>query len=236
MNFLNSIYTIASFDLKFKGISLKDIQQGFADAPKHPFAIFALIGLIILVAAIFKMKKVKLTTTMMTHIGIALALGTVLKMVKFYQAPMGGSATLGSMVPIFLIALFYGPEVGFLTGLLFGIIDFILAPYILHPVQVLFDYPLPFIAIGLAGYFKDKEKPTMLIGVALAIMARFVCHFISGFVFYGSYAPAGMSAAAYSFVYNITYLGPDGLLCLAILAILPMKQINSILSKTRLSN
>jgi thiamine transporter len=233
---MNSLFTLASFNLKFKGISLEDITQGFADVPNHPFAIIALIGLVILIAAIVKMKKIQLTTTMITQIGIALALGTVLKMIKFYQAPMGGSATLGSMVPIFLIALFYGPEVGFLTGLLFGIIDFILGPYILHPIQVLFDYPLPFIAIGLAGYFKDKEKPVMLMGVALAILARFACHFISGVVFFGSSAPAGTSPALYSFLYNITYLGPDGLLCLVILALLPIKQLNATLSKTRLSN
>lgn len=226
----NLIYSFASIDLKFKGAVWKDIKSGLSDLSKSPSTIFALIGIIILIIAVFKMRHVKLNTKVITHIGLALALGTILKMIKFYQAPMGGSATLGSMVPIFLIALFYGPEIGFLTGLLFGVIDFILAPYVLHPVQVLFDYPLPFISLGIAGYFRNKDKLGMLTGVIIAIVARFLCHFISGLIFYGSYAPKGMSASLYAFLYNITYLAPDGILCIIILAILPIKRIFYILN------
>ena len=50
-----------------------------------------------------------------------------------------------------LIAFAYGPEVGFLAGFAYGILNLLLNPYILHPVQVLFDYPLPFMALGLWG-------------------------------------------------------------------------------------
>lgn len=224
------------FTLKFKGIDFKSIAEGFADAPKHPTAIFAIVGLIILAVIIIKIRKVKLTTNIMTQIGVALALSTVLKMVKFYQLPNGGSATLGSMVPILLIALFYGPEIGMITGLLFGLIDFILGPYIMHPVQVLFDYPLAFTALGFAGYFKDKGKLQMLVGVIIAISARFMFHFISGIVFYGSYAAPGQSAAAYSFLYNLSYIGPEGILCILVLGILPIKQIYSVMNKTSISS
>ncbi|MFL0266583.1 energy-coupled thiamine transporter ThiT [Candidatus Clostridium radicumherbarum] len=223
------------FSLKFSGIDFSGISQGFADVPKHPAAIFAIIGLIILAIIFIKVKNIKLSTSIITNVGVALALGTVLKMIKFYQAPMGGSATLGSMVPIFIIALFYGPEIGFLTGILFGVIDFILAPYILHPVQVLFDYPLAFSAIGIAGYFRNKSKFTMLVGVLISIAVRFIFHFISGLIFYGSYAPQGMSAAYYSFFYNLGYLAPDAILCLIVLAILPLKQIFSVINKQNIS-
>lgn len=224
-----------NFILKFKGIDFASIKEGFADAPKHPTAIFAVIGLVVLAFLILKMKKVKLTTHIMTNIGIALALSTVLKMIKFYQMPNGGSATLGSMVPILLIGLLYGPEIGFVTGLLFGVIDFILAPYIMHPVQVLFDYPLAFTALGVVGYFKDKGKVMTIVGVILAILARFLAHFISGIVFYASSAPAGTSPAAYSFVYNMSYLAPEGILCILVLALLPVKQIHEVMNKTKVN-
>ncbi|MFL0247510.1 energy-coupled thiamine transporter ThiT [Candidatus Clostridium stratigraminis] len=224
------------FSLKFSGIDFSGISQGFADVPKHPSAIFAIIGLIILAVIFIKVKNIKFSTSIITNVGVALALGAVLKMVKFYQAPMGGSATLGSMVPIFIIALFYGPEIGFLTGIIFGVIDFILAPYILHPVQVLFDYPLAFSAIGIAGYFRNKSKFTMLAGVLISIAVRFIFHFISGLIFYGSYAPQGMSAAYYSFFYNFGYLAPDAILCLIVLAILPLKQIFSVINKQNISS
>lgn len=223
-----------NFSLSFKGIDLKSISEGFAEAPKHPTAIFAVIGLVILAFIFVKVRKVKLTTNIITNVGVALALGTVLKMVKFFQLPNGGSATLGSMVPILLIGLLYGSEIGILTGLLFGLLDFILGPYIMHPVQVLFDYPLAFAALGIAGFFKDKSKVQMLIGVILAICGRFLFHFISGIVFYGSYAQPGQSAAAYSFLYNLSYIGPEAVLCILILAILPIKQIYSVMGKSNL--
>jgi thiamine transporter len=224
-----------NFNLSFKGIDLKSISEGFAEAPKHPTAIFAVIGLVILAIIFAKVRKVKLTTSIITNVGVALALGTVLKMVKFFQLPNGGSATLGSMVPILLIALFYGSEIGLLTGLLFGLLDFILGPYIMHPVQVLFDYPLAFTALGIAGFFKDKGKVQMLIGVILAISGRFLFHFISGIVFYGSYAEPGQTAAAYSFFYNLSYLGPEAVLCIIVLAILPVKQLYASIVKPRLN-
>jgi thiamine transporter len=224
-----------NFSLSFKGIDLKAISEGFAEAPKHPTAIFAVIGLVILAIVLVKIRKVRLTTNVITNVGVALALGTVLKMVKFYQLPNGGSATLGSMVPILLIALFYGSEIGLLTGLLFGLLDFILGPYILHPVQVLFDYPLAFTALGIAGFFKDKSKFQMLLGVVLAISTRFLFHFISGIVFYGSYAEPGQTAVAYSFLYNLSYIGPEAILCIIILAILPIKQLYSIMVKPKLN-
>lgn len=224
------------FALKFTGIDLNGISQGFADAAKRPSAIFAIVGLIILAIIFLKVRRIEFSTSILTNVGVALALGTVLKMVKFYQAPMGGSATLGSMVPIFIIALLYGPEVGFLTGIIFGVIDFILAPYILHPVQVLFDYPLAFSAIGIAGYFKDKSKLTMIFGVLLSIVVRFLFHFISGIVFYGSFAPQGMSAVYYSFVYNLGYLTPDAILCIIVLSILPLNQIFSVMNRQTINN
>jgi thiamine transporter len=227
-------YNMNNFSFSFKGIDLKAISEGFAEAPKHPAAIFAVVGLVILAFVIAKVRRVKLTTSVITNVGVALALGTVLKMVKFFQLPNGGSATLGSMVPILLIALFYGSEIGLLTGLLFGLLDFILGPYILHPVQVLFDYPLAFTALGIAGFFKDKGKPQMLVGVVLAIAGRFLFHFISGIVFYGSYAEPGQSAAAYSFLYNLSYIGPEAILCVLVLAILPVKQLYSIVFKSNI--
>jgi thiamine transporter len=137
------------------------------------------------------------------------------------------------MVPILLIGLFYGSEIGLLTGLLFGLLDFILGPYILHPVQVLFDYPLAFTALGIAGFFKDKSKFQMLLGVVLAMSTRFLFHFISGMVFYGSYAEPGQTAVAYSFLYNLSYLGPEAVLCIIILAVLPIKQLYSIMVKDK---
>lgn len=204
---------------------IKNIKEIF----NHPASLAALVGLIALIIVLIKIKKVKLDTRIIVQIGIALALATILKMLRIYHLPQGGSVTLGSMIPVLLMALFYGPEVGFLTGFLYGIITLILDPFILHPVQVLFDYPLPFIALGLAGYFRDKK----VLGTAVAVFVRFLCHFISGVIFFGEYAPKGMSPVIYSLMVNGIFIGVEGGLCVAIMSVLPVKQLFSIINKGR---
>lgn len=201
-------------------------SKNIGEILKHPTSIAALLAVIILIIVAIKIKKVKLNTHMIAQIGIALALATVLKVFRIYHFPQGGSLTIGSMIPILLMALFYGPEVGFLTGFLYGIITLIMDPYILQPVQVLFDYPLPFMALGLAGYFRDKK----IIGTIIAIFVRFICHFISGVLFFGSYAPKGQSVVVYAILGN-GWLLFEGIICLVIMAALPVKQLYSIAVK-----
>lgn len=199
---------------------------------KHPASIAAVLGLLILLIVLIRIKNVKLNTRIMSHIAVALALSTVLSLLKLYELPAGGSITLGSMIPLLLIAFFYGPEVGFLTGLLYGVISLVTNGYILHPIQVLFDYPLPFMALGVAGYFKDKK----VLGTIVAIFARFIFHYISGIIFWGSSAPAGTSPYLYSLIYNGGFLTIDGIICVAIMAVLPIKQLYSIINRNTVSN
>lgn len=186
-----------------------------------PLSILTLIGCVLLLIVLVKAKKIKFTPQLIARIGIALALATILKMLRLYHFPQGGSITLGSMVPILIIAFIYGPQVGCLTGFLYGIITFIMDPYILHPVQVLFDYPLPFMSLGLAGFFKQKKW----LGVSVSVFIRFICHFISGVAFFGSFAPEGISPALYSLAVNGPMIGIEGIICLIILSLLPIERI-----------
>ena len=186
-----------------------------------PLSLLTLIGCVLLLIVLVKAKKIKFTTQLIARIGIALALATILKMLRLYHFPQGGSITLGSMVPILIIAFIYGPQVGCLTGFLYGIITFIMDPYILHPVQVLFDYPLPFMSLGLAGFFKQKKW----LGIIVSVFVRFICHFISGVAFFGSFAPEGISPAIYSLAVNGPMIGIEGIICLIILSILPIERI-----------
>jgi len=76
-------------------------------------------------------------------------------------------------------------------------------------------------AIGLAGYFKNR----ILLGTIVGSCGRFICHFISGSVFFASYAPPGISPYWYSLMFNATYLLPELIICLIILRVLPMERI-----------
>lgn len=189
----------------------------------QPASVFTLVGLVSLLLAFMYIKKIKLNTRMIVHIGLMLALTVILHTFRLYHMPQGGSVTLGGMLPLLLIAFRYGPAVGYLSGFSYGLINLIQDPFILHPIQVLFDYPLPYMAIGLAGYFKDR----ILLGAIVGICGRFICHFISGSVFFASYAPADMSPYWYSFVFNATYLVPELIICLVILHTLPVRRILS---------
>lgn len=208
-------------------ITVEAIQENIIEIWSHPTSLLTLGGLVIFILAIIRMRKIEINTRMIANIGVMLALATVLKVFRLYHLPQGGSVTLGSMIPILLLALFYGPEVGFLAGFLYGIITLLLDPYVLHPVQVLFDYPLPFIALGLVGYFSSRP----LLGTGVAVLARFICHFISGVVFFSSYAPAGMSPYWYSFMVNGTFMGIEGAICLGILSVFPIKRISAVFNK-----
>lgn len=202
--------------------------ERITEITKNPIVIFALLGVFLLIFALLKIRKIKFTTRMTTLVGLSIALSTVLQLITVFKLPQGGSVTAGSVVPIILIALFYGPEVGFLTGFLFGIINFIVSPFALHPVQVLFDYPLPFMAIGIVGYFRTFNIKGVLSGVVVAMFARFACHFISGVVFFGSYAPEGTSVYLYSLLYNGSYMGAETIITCVIIAIIPLKLLSKL--------
>lgn len=195
--------------------------QHAAKLAESPASIAALAAVVILLMVFMHIRKITFNTKVLVHIAMALALTIILHAIRLYHLPQGGSITLGAMLPLLLIAYRYGAVVGYLAGFVYGVIHLLQDPYILHPVQVLFDYPLPYMALGLAGHFKNR----LFVGAVAGIMGRFICHFISGVVFFASYAPAGMSPYWYSVVVNATYLLPEMVICLLLLRVLPVKRI-----------
>lgn len=201
---------------------INTIKNGFTEIFINPLTFATLIGLVLIILALIRFKRIKLEAKTMTRIGIALALATILHFIKLIDLPNGaGSINLGSMVPILVIAFIYGPEIGMLTGFLFGIIYLIISPYIIHPIQVLFDYPLPFMAVGLAGFFKNKS----LIGATFGMFLKFIFHFISGVVFFGEFAPKGWSPALYSFIINGSVVLGNLLVILVIMTLVPITKL-----------
>lgn len=110
-----------------------------------------MIGTFAMIAAGLYSRHIHLTTRMIIDIALMLALTIVLHQIRIFHMPQGGSVTLGAMVPLLLLSYRYGPGIGALAGFLYGLVNIIQDPFIVHPVQVLFDYPLPYMAMGLAG-------------------------------------------------------------------------------------
>ena len=160
-----------------------------------------------------------------SHITVSaacLALATVLSMLKLWKLPLGGSITLFSMLFVCMPGMLYGWKLGILAAVTYGILQCILEPYIISPIQFLFDYPLAFCALGLAGFLQGK-KEGILLGYLLGIFGRFVFAFLSGVVFFAEYTPEGWNYILYSIAYNGSYIFAEGLVTALVLTLPPVK-------------
>lgn len=191
------------------------------------YAALVLIGLLCvgIAAALVRGSKTggsRITTRQLMFSAMAMALATVTSMIKLFDAPMGGSVTLCSMLFIVLIGYWYGPKAGILTGVAYGILQLIIDPYILTLPQMLVDYPFAFGALGLSGFFADS-KYGLQKGYLLGIFGRWVFAFLSGYIFFAYYAWEGWNPAAYSAVYNLSYIGIEGAITLVLISLPPMQ-------------
>ncbi|KKB42024.1 energy-coupled thiamine transporter ThiT [Bacillus thermotolerans] len=167
------------------------------------------------------MERNRLIT--MIEIAIMAGLSVILSYIEFGALwAFGGSISL-VMVPIFIMAFRRGWQAGFVTGLLVGIVSLLTGGYVVHPVQLVLDYPLAFAVLGLGGVFVFRKTVTIgriFGGLLLGTSLRLVCHFLSGVIWFGSYAPEGTPVTLYSLVYNLSYLVPEMLITAAVLVFL----------------
>ena len=161
------------------------------------------------------------STKILAEIIIFVSVASILSNIKIYRLPQGGSVTLASMVPIFWFTLRRGPKLGLIAGIIYGLVQLAFGPVIIHPLQLLLDYPIAFGLLGIAGFFK---KPP-IIGVSLGILTRFLVHFISGIVYFSVYAPKGMHPAIYSAIYNGSYLIIELIITIYIIYLLSKSRI-----------
>ena len=200
-------------------------------------------------------KKIRI----LAECAIMVALATVLSFVKLYAAPLGGSVTLFSMVPIIIIGLRYGLGWGLGSAfvysgiqLLFDLSYFSYVPTVKGIILCLFfDYIIAFTMLGLSGIFRIKEnelnnkkKMTFkaIAATVVACLSRFACHYIAGVVVWYEITKEGdwnelvhkVGMYTYSFIYNISYLGPDMLLDL--IAVPAVVTVISIVAKNHRKN
>ena len=149
--------------------------------------------------------------------GVCVSLAFVLSYVKFEAAWIqGGSITLVSFLPICLFSYIYGMKKGLIVGFIYGLLQAIQDPFIVHPAQFLLDYPIAFSMITLSGMLTDlnvlNNMPRLkfTIGALLTGTFRYIAHTISGVFAFGAYAAdsGASSFLTYSAVYN-TYVFID---------------------------
>ena len=177
------------------------------------YILSALLVVVVLAVAFIAGRKNKtpFDTRTIAMAGVCTALSFVLSYVKFEGAWLqGGSITLVSFLPICLFSYTYGMKKGLIVGFVYGLLQAIQDPFIVHPAQFLLDYPIAFSMIALAGLLTDLNVLNNLprlkftIGALLTGTFRYVCHVISGTFAFGAYAAdeGATNFLTYSAVYN----------------------------------
>ena len=201
-------------------------------------------------------------TKKLTVCAMLVALATVLAIISMtipLQLPFGGSVTFASMLPIVLIGYMFGTKWGIGSAFVYAVIQMILgantvASFFMpgdsqmvwyKAVMVcLIDYILAYTVIGLSGLFSGKIKNSagaLCLGSVFALFLRYVCHIVSGAIFFGTWAEwfftdvitgsfgqwvlshfsgAGL-ACMYSVIYNGLYMIPEIILTGILAAIVP---------------
>ena len=155
----------------------------------------------------------------MIECAIMIALATVLSMIKLYEAPLGGSVTLLSMLPICVLSIRLGLKWGLTGGFLYAMLQMFLdlgkvISWGLTPAAligcIVFDYLLAFTVIGLAGTFRTVGRIGMIAGIAMALFLRFCSHLVSGTLIFDIWMPDGWgNPFIYSVAYNGAYMLPE---------------------------
>ena len=175
----------------------------------------------------------KLTVKQLVFCAMAIALGTVLSNIKLFEFPNGGSITLLSMLVICLPGYFFGLGAGLLTGVAYGVLQLLIDPYVLYPMQLVVDYLLAFGALGLSGLFTNA-KNGMIKGYITAVLGRFVFAVISGWIFFGAYAWDGWAPLPYSLAYNAMYIFSEAAITVIILMLPAIKKALASIKKMAL--
>ena len=198
-------------------------MQAFFESTTGKIAVIAVI-IILLIFIAMGGKAKKTDVRALTVSALMIALATVLGQIKVFSMPQGGSVTLFSLLPIIACGYLLGTRRGVMAGFCVGLINLIFGPYVIHPVQLLLDYPIAFGAMGLSGLAANM-KNGLTKGYIIGIISRYICAVLSGVIFFGEYAPEGFNAWTWSLWYNLTYLAAEGAITLIVINIPAVKNM-----------
>lgn len=191
------------------------VDDGYYDSDTttvHNVALYlsALILIVLAVALAFgfgRGEKKGFDTRSIAYAAVCIAMSFVLSYAKLWTMPQGGSITFASLLPLMLYSYLFGVKKGIFAGFVYGVLQAVQDPWIIHPAQFLLDYPIAFSFIGLAGIFRNAkfaEKLPQLafgLGAVVAVCFRFLSHVLSGVFAFEAYAE-GTNPWLYSIAYN----------------------------------
>lgn len=205
---------------------LSGVFEKFPEIKLQTWAL--VIGLILAALLLLKVtsKNKSMSTKKLVYGSLCIAIAFVLSYIRIFHMPQGGSITPASMLPIMFFAYIFGPVEGIVAGMAYGLLQYVQDAYMVHWIQLFFDYPLAFGALGVAGYFKNNFR----LGIIVGCLGRFIFHVLSGVFFFAEYAAeAGMAPIPYSAAYN-SYIGIELIICLVLVS---LPQFNNALKRIK---
>lgn len=188
-----------------------DVAGKYPNANLVGMIVSAVVFMAIMVVMWFVGDKRKMSDTRSIVYGaISIALSFALSYARIFKLPQGGSVTFASLLPLMIYCCMFGTRRGLIVCTIYGVLQALQDPYIIHPMQFLLDYPLAFGLIGVSGIFmekgvfKDKKVVAFLLGGVIAVVLRYACHVCSGVFVFADYADLDKygTAIAYSLAYN----------------------------------
>ena len=218
-------------------------SSGFNSVMLYVFAGLLLAVLLIVAFTIGRKNTRPFDTKCIATAGICVALSFALSYVKLIDMPTGGSVTLVSLLPIMLFSYSYGSKKGIFVAFLYGTLQAIQDPWLIHPAQFFLDYPIAFAMAGLAGIFTDLKAFNKIPQLKFALGAftggamRFVSHVLSGVFAFGAYAvDEGVTNFwAFSSVYNLYVFVDIALVIVAGVILFSSKSFRGEMNKLQLN-
>lgn len=178
---------------------------------------------------------------MLTEAGLCIAMAIALSYLKIPLGVafggFGGSIDL-VMIPLVFFSLKWGAKWGITACLIFGTLKYFLGSgFAISWISIIFDYSVAYGAVGLAGLFSKENVPPSSTKSAIAAFigcfARFIVHYISGATVYAQWMPEEFmnfkmtTPMVYSLLYNGTYMLPNTILCVVLMAVLahPLRRL-----------
>lgn len=214
----------------------------------------------------FKTQRMTVSAVMLAF---AAVLAVVCEFIPFLNLPFGGGFTVASMLPVVLVAYMYGVKWGLFTSFIYSCIQILSSLLMGKTVLALFtptsddymgigaalaimliDYIFAYTVLCFGGIFRNRLKNKTLaivLGVIVALSLRYLCHIISGYIFYGAWAEWFFSqdgfyaiggkllnmfsgkglALIYSIFYNGLYMIPEIIITsIAAVAVSKVKYVN----------
>ena len=183
----------------------------------------------------------KFDSRTISYAAVCIAMSFALSYIQLFKMPQGGSVTLASLLPLMIYSYMFGVKKGVFAGFIYGLLQALQDPWLIHPAQFFLDYPVAFATIGLSGMFRgvkafeNKPQVAVALGGIVASVLRYLSHLCSGVFAFSEYA-GGQNPWIYSLGYNSFVFIDIAIVIVLAIAVFSSKSFMAVVNKYNTAN